>query len=472
MGEKAKNTLAKTTLLAHGQMVIPLAVIGLPVNIYIPPFYGDTLGLDLALVGFILFAARLTDVITDPLVGRLSDLTQTRWGRRRPWILAGVPMMMMASYLLFFPPEIVSVWYLLGSVMLIYLGFTFIVIPYGAWGAELATDYNERSRITGYREIFLLVGVMLAITAPILSGISDADLPEGEQAQTASREAMSALGYLILVLMPICATILFWKVKEPKPTLVRHQPFFKSIRSVMRNGPFRIVLVSTMLSALAGSFNGSLAILFFDHVAQLEPLQGQLLIFTLITMGFFGAPIWIWAARNFQKQKVLACAGAISLSCFALVPVVIYGLRPIAPDAVFFAFLVTSSLQGLCMAAGPILSQSILADIVDLDTIKNGGQRAGFLFAFLGMVRKIFDAAGLISLPIIAYFTFNPKLEENTPEALFSVLAMYCLVPLVLWTTATYVIWKYPITPERQARLRAALDRREARQALLMASSD
>ncbi|MBV1934335.1 MAG: MFS transporter, partial [Parvibaculaceae bacterium] len=118
MSEKPKNTIAKTTLLAHGQMVIPLAVIGLPVNIYIPPFYGDTLGLDLALVGFILFAARLTDVVTDPLVGRLSDLTKTRWGRRRPWVLAGVPMMMMASYLLFFPPEIVSVWYLLSSVML------------------------------------------------------------------------------------------------------------------------------------------------------------------------------------------------------------------------------------------------------------------------------------------------------------------------------------------------------------------
>ena len=472
MSEKPKNTLAKTTLLAHGQMVIPLAVIGLPVNIYIPPFYGDTLGLDLALVGFILFAARLTDVITDPLVGRLSDLTKTRWGRRRPWVLAGVPMMMMASYLLFFPPEIVSVWYLLSSVMLIYLGFTFIVIPYGAWGAELATDYNERSRITGYREIFLLVGVMLAITAPLLSGLGGAELPEGEEPKTASREAMAALGYLILVLMPICAGILFWKVKEPKPVLVRHQPFFKSVRSVLRNGPFRIILLSTMFSALAGSFNGALAILFFDHVARLEAIEGQLLIFTMIAMGFLGAPIWIWAAKNFQKQKVLACAGAVSLCAFALVPVIIYWLRPVAPDAVFWAFLATSSLQGLCIAAGPILSQSILADIIDLDTIKNGSQRAGFLFAFLGMIRKIFDAAGLIALPIIAYFSFNPKLEENTPEALFVVLAMYCLVPLVLWTTATYIVWQYPITPERQARLRAALDRREARQALLLASSD
>jgi Na+/melibiose symporter-like transporter len=88
------------------------------------------------------------------------------------------------------------------------------------------------------------------------------------------------------------------------------------------------------------------------------------------------------------------------------------------------------------------------------------------------MVRKIFDAAGLIALPIIAYFAFDPDLPVNTPESLFALLAMYCLAPLALWIIATYIIWKYPITPERQARLRAGLDRREQRQALTMSSSD
>lgn len=78
MGPKDGETVPKLTpwqLVAYGQLVMPLAVIGLPVAVYIPPFYSSTLGLDLAAVGLILMLARITDVITDPLIGRLSDRT-------------------------------------------------------------------------------------------------------------------------------------------------------------------------------------------------------------------------------------------------------------------------------------------------------------------------------------------------------------------------------------------------------------
>ena len=100
---KGEKRLTNWQLVAYGQLVVPLAVIGLPVAVYIPPFYSGTLGLDLAAGGFILMLARFSDVITDPLIGRLSDRTRTRFGRRRPWVVAGVPVMMISALMLFVP---------------------------------------------------------------------------------------------------------------------------------------------------------------------------------------------------------------------------------------------------------------------------------------------------------------------------------------------------------------------------------
>jgi len=109
-----------------------------------------------------------------------------------------------------------------------------------------------------------------------------------------------------------------------------------------------------------------------------------------------------------------------------------------------------------------------MADVVDLDTIKSGEQRAAFMFAVLGMVRQTFEAMGVgIALPILAWAGFNAQSRENSPEALLALLAMYCLVPLVLWLISIAIILRYPITKERQARLRSALERRIERRSEL-----
>ena len=166
------------------------------------------------------------------------------------------------------------------------------------------------------------------------------------------------------------------------------------------------------------------------------------------------------------KHMAIVAAGSISMAAFACVPVVIYWVKPNAPELVFWCLLVITLLQGLTIGAAPILGQSIMADVVDLDTLRNGEQRTAFLFAFMSMVRKVFEAMGAgIALPVIAWMGFNPQSDQNAPTALFALLAMYCLVPLVLWLASILVISRYPITRERQARLRRALDRKLKRQA-------
>ena len=80
------SVLDKRTIYFHGCIGLPLAIIGYPLSIWIPAHYSGGLGLSLAAVGTILMLARFTDVITDPLMGELSDRWQTRFGRRKPWL--------------------------------------------------------------------------------------------------------------------------------------------------------------------------------------------------------------------------------------------------------------------------------------------------------------------------------------------------------------------------------------------------
>lgn len=123
--------LSNRVIYAHGTMGVPLAVIGYPLAIWIPAHYSGGLGISLAMVGTILMLARFTDVITDPLIGELSDRYRTRFGRRKPWILLGMPIMLIGVYKLFIPPEGVGIFYFLFFLTVFFLGATLIHLGSG-----------------------------------------------------------------------------------------------------------------------------------------------------------------------------------------------------------------------------------------------------------------------------------------------------------------------------------------------------
>ena len=168
MTPSAPAVLDARTIYLHGCIGLPLAVIGYPLSIWIPAHYSGGLGLSLAAVGTILMLARFTDVITDPLMGELSDRWRTRFGRRKPWVFLGTPLMMTGVYLLFVPPEGIGFTYFLLCLTLFFLGSTMIGLPHRAWGAELSPDYHQRSRVTAARELFVLVGLMVAAAVPMI----------------------------------------------------------------------------------------------------------------------------------------------------------------------------------------------------------------------------------------------------------------------------------------------------------------
>lgn len=211
----ASQPLSKRILFFFGLSEMPIQVAAVPVTAYIVNFYVEDLGLSAALVGTAYMIARIFDVITDPLIGYLSDRTQTRWGRRRPWMLAGTPVMWIGAYMLFFPQGEISITYFLIWMIVLWLGWTMLLIPYYAWAAELSPDYHERSKITSWRTALGLVAnivsklipslpILIPVLAPVLYVV------EG------TPDIVHIIGICLLVILPVSVFLTVTQVPELK----------------------------------------------------------------------------------------------------------------------------------------------------------------------------------------------------------------------------------------------------------------
>ena len=148
MAEPASSgRVGRARIALYSAVNLPTSVVGLPIALYVPAFYSENLGLSLAAVGTLLALSRLTDVVTDPAIGMASDRWRTRFGRRKPWMVAGTPLMILSLWMLFVPdsPTAIAVWsavggagvsnlYLFVWISVLYLSFTLVDLPYRAWG--------------------------------------------------------------------------------------------------------------------------------------------------------------------------------------------------------------------------------------------------------------------------------------------------------------------------------------------------
>ena len=145
-----ETTAPRRVALFYGLPNITTALALTPLVTFIPAYYAGDFGMPLALVGTILFAARLMDIITEPLTGFLSDNTRSRFGRRKVWIGIGVPVLMLGIWMVFAPPVAVTPAYAIFWIAVTFTAFNIVDNPYRAWGAELSRTYAGRIRIAGF----------------------------------------------------------------------------------------------------------------------------------------------------------------------------------------------------------------------------------------------------------------------------------------------------------------------------------
>jgi len=453
--------------MAYGGLSMPLAMIGYPIAIWLIPFYSEVTKFQLALLADLLLIARFTDVITDPLIGQWGDSTKTRFGRRKPWIILGVPLMLYSVYKLFMPGEDVTVAYFLIWIMLMYLGSTAIGIPYGAWGAEISSDYHQRSRVVSGREAFVLIGLLISALIPLGVEVSGNNISISEglsrtfsaifffQDFSSSNQMREILGYMglgIILILPIFAAIAIWKVPDPMPKIEKKIPLKQGLKYAMEN-PLLIRILAIIFLVIAGeSFRNTLSLWFVRDVIGIETVGASYARYFIA--GFIAIPFWLWLGKVLGKHRAfcitLVGTGTVSFLCFFL------------EHGDYVQFHILFLLKGACFGGLQFLPASMLADVVDVDSLKTGGRRAGTFFALNGMIAKISAMLAVwAAARLVDFFGFIPGAENGETEML-ALRFFYCIGCAAFFLPALFLTWFYPLTKKKHEELRQELEKQNA----------
>jgi Na+/melibiose symporter-like transporter len=434
--------LNKRVLASYSMVALPIGAMAMPIAIYLPPFYSSSLGLSLATVGLIFTLARFWDLVTDPIMGVVIDRYGSRWGQYKHWVALAIPLLMLAVYKLFLPnPSDVSALYLGGWLLVLYVGYTMLSISHNSWGSVLAGDYDERSKIFGWREIFIILGMALVLAIPAALDLAR---------ETPISEKLAAMGIFCLLLFPL--TVLPTVLAVPDKRSVRTETIgLQDVLELVRSNPtlWRL-LFADFTTAFAMSATAALYIFFATYAFELKD-HASLALLLYFLAGFLAMPSWLKLAYRMGKVGAIRMAIGYTMLLQA-------GLFFVTDPGNIPLFWGYTFLAGLAFGAGPTLLHSMMADLTDIDESKTGQKRAGMYFALLATVNKLggASAVGLTLTLADRLFGFTPGLE-NSPEAIQGLLVIFCFAPAAALAITYLPLHRYPLSKEKQAEIKQDL---------------
>ena len=419
--------------LYYGLPALSSAAMAIPVAIYLPRFYSDELLTPLGSIAIAIALARVLDAVTDPAIGWLSDRTRTRWGRRRPWVALAAPLVAVTYFALFSPPD----WAVGGGAVWLFACFstyflfrTMVSVPYEALGAELSLDYRERSSLFGYQAWFAIGGLLVGSVLPDFLQTT-LELP----ARTAYR--IMGTMYATLFLALFSPALLRLREREefsrPKPN-----PLLPGVRRALRNRPFRILLLSSILFAIPAAIPGIMTP-YTEYVIQPENPERWIMFYLI---GYFGAgfvclPLWIMLAQRLGKLPTFMIVVFVAASGNLL-----YFFAGPGDELRVLGFNI---YQGMSSTAYGVLIPAMSADVIDYDQLRTGKRREGQLQAFWSIVPKLVAIpSAAVPLAVLGAWGYVPN-QEQTHEVLFGIRAIYALFPIVPYLLAMVVMLRYPI---------------------------
>jgi GPH family glycoside/pentoside/hexuronide:cation symporter len=435
------------------------------------------LGMDPALVGLLGALPRMTDAITDPLMGFLSDNAKTKWGRRRPFIFGGAIIAGLVYALLWQLPRDQSdtfyfVYFLIGSIIF-YLAYTVFATPWVALGYELTPDYHERTRLMGVQNFF---GQFAYLISPwFLWLMTWEGFGYRDQIQGASRVAIG-VGVLAALLGVLPAIFLRERLAEVAASELEHQDarqlstlqralagtkdFFKGFATSLRSVSFLKLCLATFLV-----FNGFILIASFQFYviiyyvfggdqetgAQFAGYSG-----TLQGLASFVIIIFVtWLATRVGKRKAFFVSTGISMIGYSLKW---FCYDPNNP----WLLLLPAPLMAFGLGGLFTIMPSMIADVVDEDELNTHQRREGMYGAIFWWVVKVGMAAALAGGGVLLNMTgFDVELGgDQAAETIVWMRLLDAFVPTFASLIAILSVASYSITEARAEEIRAELEAR------------
>ncbi|HMQ35584.1 MAG TPA: MFS transporter [Chloroflexaceae bacterium] len=463
----APERLPLATKLAFGAGDLGPAIATIIASFFQLFFLTTVAGLPPGLAGTILLIVKIWDSVNDPVIGWLTDRTNTRWGRRRPWLLFGAVPFGLFFFLQWVVPPVgptgLFIYYLV-IALLFDTAFTIVNVPYTALTPELTRDYDERTALNSFRFAFSIGG---SIVGGILHQVIVGQFPDDPQT-----------GYLVsgAVVGALIALPFLWcfagtrERYEPEPG-AEELSLPEQIRYVFSNRPFLFVVGIYMFSWLAVQVTSAVLTFFivfwlgsvpqfpatvfgltFGQAQDIIPLmlfavQGSALVFLFI---------WSAVSRRIGKKAVYMIGSLIWIGVQGF----LYFLRP---EQLGLA-IVLGVIAGAGIATAYLIPWSMMPDVIELDELETGQRREGMFYGFMVLLQKLGLALGLFLVgQALQVSGFNQGLAagQQPESALNTIRLMIGPVPTVILICGMILTAFYPITKARHEQTLAALAARK-----------
>lgn len=431
---------------------LPTSAAGMPMFIFILPFYADDLGLGLSLVGIIFFFGRFTDILTDPVMGVLIDKFPSKWGKHKLWVFLSAPVFMLATYLIFLPTtDQPTSLYFFGALFLLYSAFTLSSITQLSWSSFLAPDYDDRTKLLTLRELMALLGMFSVILIPAIVEINDPSL----------KAKVNAIGLFVLLIIPLITINALWYVPDSSESSSSEKLTnpFKAFKSLFSNEMLNKIVFAAVLIAFCMSLNGALYLIWMEVVIELPQYSSRLML-AYYVVSVLGLSIWRYLGIKTSKHFAAGISCVYAIIVLTLGFIGYWFIKDFADLPKLFAVGSFIVLYGFAFSGPLPLINAIVADVSDKLNLERGENISGTVFSYLTTFTKVgFALAAVIPYLVLEMFWgFDISIGiENSSSSKIAIFYIYTFVPIISYSIAAYLLFSHSLSREEHAKIKANL---------------
>ena len=433
-------------ILSYNLPTIGIGYMFLLVNMYLMKFATDELLIAPSMMGLLFGLSRIWDAVTDPLAGYFSDRTNTRFGRRRPWILASILPIGLAFYIVWSPPlaldsGLMVIWVGVG-IFLFYSAMTIFIVPHNSLGAELSLDHHERTRIFGVRHVTWTLGSFVAVGGMALLIASDDP-----------RETATWLSLVVIFVTALMLITMVLGVRERAAFRGRGEASaYRAFRDVIRNPHALLLLIIFLIESVGGATITVLTPYIAEYIVGRPEFTAYVVILYMAPSAL-SVPLWIWASRRFGKKQLWIFSTAAAGLGFG-------SMIFLGENSVVLMSLLAAAL-GFTSGAAAVVAPSIQADVIDYDELKTGQRKEGAYFAAWNFVYKLATGITLILTGVVLEAAGFVPNQEQGESAKMALRVLYALFPLGCYLVGAVLLTRFRLDEREHARIRQELDARE-----------
>ena len=430
------------------------------VGTYLVFFSTVILGIPGYLVGLAVGFSVFWDAITDPLMGYISDITKSkRFGRRHLYLIIGSIGVALTLTLMWIIPSNLNTnlkFSLLFIDIILFKTFiTIYVTPYTALGAELSSDYHERTSIQSIKTIFFLLGLAFVSVAGLYLFFQPTiEFPHGQLNPDSYRN----IGYTSAIIVLITSLICIWNTKKYIPKLNRNQTienkgnninlFIDSLKSTIKNKAFRAVALCYLFNNLASAFLSNIGLHVFTYTFVLTSQQIAIILGLQFLMSILSQPIWMMIASKYDKKPSMIFG--LLLSFFAgiiFLGLVIFKSNVVSNVFYFFPYAIVAGFGTGALFTLPL---SMVADTIDYDELNRGYRFEGFYFGSLTLYYKLSQSIAIFFIGILLdLIRFDSSLSIQSEFTLISLGLILAFGTMISFTLSYLSLRMYDLNKEK-----------------------